>query len=304
MRQRMKSIKALVVEHDEKTRQVIDEVLLAIGHKYEVATSLAEARELLAANGYAYVLLNCMIPARPGGTPRRQNAENFLDDLRKIKGHAAPPVVIMFDSMPEADDEIKVSWACDMTLRGVKRFIRKPFKTEGRTLDRVIKKVLAGEMESMRFVDVPIIRLKERQEAAASNATVGPSPEAPRAPQAASDLKANVAAAALPADAPAAPPVSRWTDVSNEPVTIDDFMAKFCELRTQDNRVCRKRALLAAARHGTVKLPPLAGERKHGQPNRYFVHDLLWAWQGFLGEGVDLPTLLPEHRLATSVSDR
>ena len=74
----MKTIKALVVEHDEKARKVIDELLLALGHKYEVATSLSEARDLLASNGYDYILLDCMIPARPGGTVRRQNAENFI----------------------------------------------------------------------------------------------------------------------------------------------------------------------------------------------------------------------------------
>jgi len=42
-----------------------------------------------------------------------------------------------------------------------------------------------------------------------------------------------------------------------------------------------------------VKLPPLAGKRKHGQSNKYFTHDLLAAWQSFLDEGVDLPPLLP-----------
>jgi len=34
---------------------------------------------------------------------------------------------------------------------------------------------------------------------------------------------------------------------------------------------------------------------KQGQPNKYFVHDLLAAWQGFLDEGVDLPPLLERH---------
>jgi hypothetical protein len=30
---------------------------------------------------------------------------------------------------------------------------------------------------------------------------------------------------------------------------------------------------------------------KHGQSNKYFVHDLLAAWQGYLSEGVDVPPL-------------
>ena len=86
----------------------------------------------------------------------------------------------------------------------------------------------------------------------------------------------------------------QWASVSNEAVEIDDFMARFCEQRSKENRMYRKRALLAAARHGTVTLPPLAGPRKHGQPNRYFVRDLLAAWQGFMDEGVDLPPLRPQ----------
>lgn len=45
--------------------------------------------------------------------------------------------------------------------------------------------------------------------------------------------------------------------------------------------------------HGAVKLPPLAGTRKHGQSKKCFAHDLLAAWQGLLDEGVDLPPLIP-----------
>ena len=74
-------------------------------------------------------------------------------------------------------------------------------------------------------------------------------------------------------------------------------MARFCEHRSKENRKCRKRALLAAARHGTVKLPPLAAPRKQGQANKYFIHDLLASWQGFLDEGVDLPRYLVNDSL-------
>jgi hypothetical protein len=88
------------------------------------------------------------------------------------------------------------------------------------------------------------------------------------------------------------PPDERWVDVPNEPIEIDNFMARFCEPRSKEHRTCRKRALLAAARHKTVTLPPLTGKRKHGQPNLYLVHDLLAAWQSFLDEGVDVPRLL------------
>lgn len=284
----MKTLKALVVEPKEKDRQVIDEVMLALGHKYEVASSLAEARELLLVNGYSYVLLSCVIPARPGGTPRRQNTENFLDLLRKLKGQDMPPVIIMYDPMIDLDEEIKVNWTCDMVLRGAKRFIRKPFRTEGRTLDRVIKKVLTGQPDLVRLIAVPLIDMKERQAVAEG---VGLSPA--KSGQAESVAEEKVLAhASIP---PMPVTDGRWQSIPNEPVELDDFMARFCEQRTRETRRFRKRALLAAARHGTVQLPPLAGGHKHGMPNRYLVHDLLAAWQVFQDEGVDLPPLCSNY---------
>lgn len=297
----MTTTKALVVEPDEKSRQIIDEVLLAIGHKYEIATSLAGAHELLAANGYAYVLLNCMIPARPGGMPRRQNAENFLDDLMRIKGGSMPPVIIMFDPMPEVDEETKFSFARELTARGASRFIRKPFRTEGRTLDRVIKKMLSGQREAI-ICDVPLAPLDvniEGSETAADAESASVASPAPASQEPMSTVPGKVKLTAAKQEPPVTPGFGnladpQWASVPNEAVEIDDFMARFCEQRSKENRMYRKRALLAAARHGTVTLPPLAGPRKHGQPNRYFVHDLLSAWQGFLDEGVDLPPLRPQ----------
>jgi len=251
----MKPPKALVVEHGVETRQDIDEILSTLGHPYDCATSLAEARQFLAANGHAYILLGHEIPARVGGVPRMQNVENFLDELSKVDAHHRLPVIIMLNRMPDVDDEAKIRWAADMRSRGATTFICKPFRTAGRTPDRVIKKVLAGQVEPVR------IRWSDPAKSAA------PQKAAPH---------------------PAA------SSVPNEPVTLDEFMARFCEPRSKDNRMCRKKALLAAARHGTVTLPPLASGRKPGQANRYVTHDLLAAWQGFQGEGVDLPALLPE----------
>lgn len=86
-----------------------------------------------------------------------------------------------------------------------------------------------------------------------------------------------------------------WADIPNEPITLDEFMAGFCDKRSKESRRYRRQALLAAARNGTVTMPALAGARKRGQPNKYFVHDLLKAWQGFLDEGVDLPSPLSEY---------
>lgn len=55
-------------------------------------------------------------------------------------------------------------------------------------------------------------------------------------------------------------------------------MARFCQERSKQNRICRKKALLAAARHGTVKLPKLAFPHRHGRAKKCFVRALLAAW--------------------------
>jgi hypothetical protein len=55
-------------------------------------------------------------------------------------------------------------------------------------------------------------------------------------------------------------------------------------------------ALLAAARHGTVRLLELAAPHKRGRAKKYFVHDPLAWWEGFLDEGVDLPPRLSQCR--------
>ena len=73
-------------------------------------------------------------------------------------------------------------------------------------------------------------------------------------------------------------------------------MDEICIPRSKELRVCRKNALLAATRNGTVKLPPLAGIHKPGMPYRFLAHDLLATWQGFLNEKVDLPPLLPQYQ--------
>ncbi len=86
-----------------------------------------------------------------------------------------------------------------------------------------------------------------------------------------------------------------WASIPNEPIALDQFMVKYCEVRTRNLRRSRRNALLGAARNQTVRLPPLASRHKSGQSNKYFIHDLLKAWQGYQDENLDLPPLLPQY---------
>jgi hypothetical protein len=85
-------------------------------------------------------------------------------------------------------------------------------------------------------------------------------------------------------------------DIPTEPITLDKFMVKYCEFRSLGVRRNRRKALLAAARNKTVEMPPLAGSYESGQSKKYFVHDLLKAWQGYQEANLDLPPLLSQYR--------
>lgn len=193
----------------------------------------------------------------------------------------APPVIMLADRSPDADEEDKFRWAEEMSGRGITTIICRPSRTRGRTLERVIKKVVAGKAD--------IVRMK--REPAAEPVAVQDAGRSTPAPITAVSATAQSQPVESPVDARGVM-AERWLSIPNEPISLEDFTAKFCEPRSKENRQARKRALLAAARHKTVMLPPLAGNRKHGQSNKYFVHDLLAAWHGYLDEGVELPPLL------------
>jgi len=91
---------------------------------------------------------------------------------------------------------------------------------------------------------------------------------------------------------------SPWADIPNEPITLDQFMVKYCEKRSKEARKYRRLALQGAARNRPeqIKLPPEAGQFRSGQSKKYFVHDLLKSWQDFLDENLDLPPLLSQYR--------
>jgi len=271
--------KALVITDDPQLVVVITDALDSLEHEWDTACSLAEAWSRLRAGKYDYILVDISIPARAqNGHARIQNLENLLERLAGLKH--IPPIIVMSDyaatGLEETVDVMRLAFA--MHSRGVVDIIAKPFPDKGRTLDRVIKKVLAGKVERVNIT--------------------WPEPDAKDKPSPEKSLPTPEPARAAAPEPAASRPAGdkRWGSVPNEAVELDDFMAKFCEQRSKENRACRKRALLAAARHGTVELPPLVAPRKHGQPNRYFVHGLLVGWPGFINNGVDLPPLLPQWR--------
>ena len=351
--------KALIVDGDEKTRAAACNLLLTSARQpFDCASSFTEAVELLKRSNYVCIFAGSEIPAFAGETPRRQDLENLLDEIDRLKGSFKPPVVCLYTRAMDVDDDTWTCWVTDMSLRGVIKWVKKPFPSSGRTPDRVLKKVLNGQYvrvvkatpltpaelmaaplgdESELEAAPPRSRPREQVligpllsaenylpemdtdaivaklgkmlgKAGASNDTTEspnvPKSKVPEPDTSKSDTLPLTArpkhdpitvttastATATPAVA-AAPDNDRWKNIPNDPITLDGFMAEFCEPRSKELRVCRKNALLAATRNGTVKLPPLAGIHKPGMPYRFLVHDLLVAWPGFLNEKVDLPPL-------------
>ena len=134
--------KALVVEPDQKTLETINDILTTLDCNYEVADSLAQARKKLARGHHDLVLPAYDMPSLSGSKPRPQNAEHFMLALRKTRGPNMPKVIMLIAERPTVGHEDITRWAFEMRDLGVTDVVRKPLADEGRTLDRVIKKVM------------------------------------------------------------------------------------------------------------------------------------------------------------------
>jgi len=146
--------KALIVSDDPNLISEIVDALASLEHEYDTACSQGEALKRLKANRYDYVLSGISIPARAqNGKARIQNTENMLDQLAGLRLKQSPPVILMSDyaaaGVEETADAMRL--AISMHRQGVADIIAKPFPDKGRTLDRVIKKVLAGKVDRVRI---------------------------------------------------------------------------------------------------------------------------------------------------------
>jgi len=105
------------------------------------------------------------LPVRAqNGEARIQNTENLLEKISS-SGKAAPPIIILSDYIVENDLEKMVDvmrLAMSLGRNGAVDIIGKPFPKAGRTLDRVIKKVLGIRNKASR--KLPILPLPAMQE--------------------------------------------------------------------------------------------------------------------------------------------
>lgn len=282
--------RALLVDDKPDVLDFVGEILEhSLQHEFHPACNNEDARKLLQANDYDYVLLDLRIPAsRRGGNPRVQNGVSLFHQILKIKGVGKVPVIIMTSHTAEA-----LLFVNELQNDGLTFYLAKDLWDRTRTVEAAVSEALAvagarlprsGDGES---ASSPRASGRRRRDPGAETEAV---PGSPPEVEAKSFSESEPAAAAKPVE------TDRWASIPNDPIELDDFMARFCEHLSKKTRMYRKRALLAAARHKTVTMPPLAAARKHGQANKYFTHDLLNAWQGYRDDGVELPPLRVQHR--------
>ena len=124
--------KALLVEDEPRIAEGIADVLLSLGHEHDWVKSQRDARRCLEKKNYTYILLDPQIPAKPGrGGARIDFGVNLLDDVQRLKGGGAVPVILMTAHGGEA-----LNLATQLRAKGVADFIAKPFPQTGRIATR------------------------------------------------------------------------------------------------------------------------------------------------------------------------
>jgi len=130
--------RALIIDADPKAAEATADIVTSMGHGHDCASAQTEARALLAANRYAYILLDLDIPVRPRGNHARiQNGVNLLMEIRANAGAAGPPVIATL-----AEHRGNTDIAVWMMRKGAADFLRKPFTEVGYTLEKAISDAL------------------------------------------------------------------------------------------------------------------------------------------------------------------
>jgi DNA-binding response OmpR family regulator len=134
----MVAMKALVVEDDPRIVEMVEDVLFSLDFEYDSASNQQDAKRLLSASDYGFVLLDLQIPAKANrGGADKEYGINLLKDIQRLKQPSPPPVIMMTAHVADCLD-----LSADLQRSGVREFISKPFSKKGRSLASVIRKVL------------------------------------------------------------------------------------------------------------------------------------------------------------------
>ncbi|MBL4846139.1 MAG: response regulator [Planctomycetes bacterium] len=87
--------KALIVDDQQGVLEILGAILSSLDHAYDYARTQREARDLLIANRYCYILLDLEFPADEGITARIQTGFNCLAEIRQRFHRDDLPVIVM-----------------------------------------------------------------------------------------------------------------------------------------------------------------------------------------------------------------
>lgn len=130
--------RALVIDDSAAIIREVEDILESLDHTCDSAGDQDSARKLLAADRYAYVLLDLEIPVKPGKLSRIQNGVNLLVQIRTTPGMENVPVIVMTGHGHDSPDI-----AVDVLKKGAVDYVKKPFDKD--KLDRAIQEALARD---------------------------------------------------------------------------------------------------------------------------------------------------------------
>lgn len=130
--------RALVIDDDAEIIRTVGDILESLNHAHDSAGDQETARNLLAADKYAYILLDLEIPVKPGKLCRIKNGENLLSEIRATAGMETIPVIVMTGHGNDSPDLAVAVWQ-----KGATHYVKKPFNKG--ELDEAILKVLAKD---------------------------------------------------------------------------------------------------------------------------------------------------------------
>lgn len=130
--------RALVIDDDAEITRTVGDILESLNHVFDSAGDQETARNLLAADKYAYILLDLEIPVKPGKLCRIQNGVNLLTQIRETPGMETVPVIVMTGHGNDSPD-----LAVSVLKKGAVDYVKKPF--DKGELDKAIREALAKD---------------------------------------------------------------------------------------------------------------------------------------------------------------
>lgn len=144
------TLRALVIDDDPHIVEVVSDIVASLGHTSDSACCQDEARQRLATATYDYFVLDLEIPVRAERSlARLQNGLNLLSELVALR---LGPVIVVTGFGNNGPDQ-----GVECLKNGAADYVAKPFKTDGKTLDRAITDALkkAGRLTAKQVARTP-----------------------------------------------------------------------------------------------------------------------------------------------------